>query len=185
MSNPSNPPILALYGGPGTGKSTTMAEVFSILKCWGRNIEQVGEVAKHHTWRKDYKALGHQGLIHGLQCFEYDLLAGEVEGIVTDTSPLLSINYARGRHASREFREYVATDWNSRNTIDVFLERGARPYNTHGRRQSEESARHEDKKILELLDACAIDYHVLPVGGPETAQRLCMMLDQAMGYVER
>ena len=43
-----------LFGGPGTGKSTTSAAVFSLLKMHGVNAELITEFAKDLTWEKRY-----------------------------------------------------------------------------------------------------------------------------------
>lgn len=38
--------VVNLFGGPGCGKSTTMARLFADLKTRGLNVEMVSEFAK-------------------------------------------------------------------------------------------------------------------------------------------
>ena len=38
--------VINLFGGPGCGKSTTMARLFADLKTMGYNVEMVSEFAK-------------------------------------------------------------------------------------------------------------------------------------------
>ena len=38
--------VINLFGGPGCGKSTTMARLFADLKARGYNVEMVSEFAK-------------------------------------------------------------------------------------------------------------------------------------------
>jgi len=42
--------LVNLFAGPGTGKSTTMAGLFSELKFMGVNCEQAPEFAKEKVW---------------------------------------------------------------------------------------------------------------------------------------
>ena len=42
--------IVNLYGGPGTGKSTTAAALFAEMKIRGVNCEYIQEYAKDKAW---------------------------------------------------------------------------------------------------------------------------------------
>ncbi len=42
--------IINLLGGPGSGKSTTAAGLFNIMKTEGMSVEFAGEFAKDLTW---------------------------------------------------------------------------------------------------------------------------------------
>lgn len=44
--------VINLWGGPGCGKSTTMARIFSELKVKGYNVEMVSEFAKDLVYEK-------------------------------------------------------------------------------------------------------------------------------------
>ena len=52
--------VVNLYGGPGSGKSTTAAGIFSELKMLGLNTELVTEYAKDKVWEKHESILDNQ-----------------------------------------------------------------------------------------------------------------------------
>lgn len=152
-----SPLIVALYGGPGTGKSTTAAMLFAKLKLRGHNAELVTEYAKDLTWEQRTAALGNQPYVTAKQIWHLDRLSDQVDVIVTDTSPLLALIY--GHDLMDEFKAYVKADWMSRRTMDIFLRRDpAREYNPRGRSQSETQAVRLDNDILDLLLYTGTDY---------------------------
>lgn len=64
------PLVVNLFGGPGVGKSTGAAKVFSELKLLGVNCELVGEFAKDKTWEHNSTALS---------CQEYVLVNSHID----------------------------------------------------------------------------------------------------------
>lgn len=156
------PLIVSLYAGPGTGKSTTSALVFGALKQAGHNVEFVPEVAKDFTWEKRWATLGQQSYVIAKQLRNYDRLNGQVDAIVTDTSPLLGLIYGDpAAHSSPEafhhFTNWLKADWAGRRTLNVFLTRDPdRGYNPAGRSQTEKEALALDDRIRGLLDALSV-----------------------------
>jgi hypothetical protein len=147
------PLIATLSSGPGAGKSTTAAALFSRFKQNGVNCEFVHEVAKDFTWENRQFALGHQAYLIAKQLRNYDRLYGQVDLIITDTSPLLAGIYApRDMRGREEFLAWVEQDWAERKTIDFFLNRDphVRPYNEAGRRQTFAEAQALDDRIKAL-----------------------------------
>lgn len=57
--------VINLFGGPGCGKSTGAAYIFSLLKMKGMNVELVTEFAKDKTWEHNSKALTCQPYVFG------------------------------------------------------------------------------------------------------------------------
>lgn len=156
------PLIVAFYGGPGTGKSTTAALVFGALKQRGYNVEIVHEVAKDLTWEQRHRALSHQPYVAAKQMFRYDRLTGQVDAIISDTSTLLSLIYAKTSDSPLRdiaFQEWIVADWRARRTLNIVLRRNIeRPYNPSGRSQSELEAQNLDAKILGMLDQHRFPY---------------------------
>lgn len=151
-------PILTLYGGPGTGKSTTAALLFANLKLDGRNVELAHEVAKDYTWEGSYQKLAYQPLVTAKQLWSYERLQGRVDLIITDTSPLYALIY--GQNLPQSYFDWVLDDYRRRKHINVFLRRNTeRPYNPSGRRQSAASAASLDVEIKGMLTYHGIDHY--------------------------
>lgn len=153
---------VGLYGGPGTGKSTTAALVFGALKQLGRNVEFVPEYAKDLTWERAHGKLAFQPYVIGKQMWRLERLRGQVDAIITDTSTLLGLMYAT--EVPNEFRDWVVADYKAHPTYNVFLSRDElRPYNPAGRSQTRSEAEGFDLRIKDLLDDLSIPYDVLRV----------------------
>src|SRR6185437_1604466 len=121
-----------LYGGPGTGKSTTAAQTFALLKQAGRNVELVREFAKDLTWEDRQQTLGFQPYIAAKELWHIERLEGQVEAVVADTSPLLSLIYGAGTN-NPLFEDWLVDEHGRHDTLDVFLHRDpARGYNPRG-----------------------------------------------------
>lgn len=162
-----DPLIVALYGGPGTGKSTTAAIVFGILKQKGYSVELVHEVAKDFTWEERWQTLTHQPYVVAKQLRNYDRCYGKVDVIVTDTSSLLGLIYMGSElppEVAHAFRSWVVADWKARRTLNVFLHRDpSRPYDTAGRKESLAEAQVIDSRTLGLLYALSVPTRELTV----------------------
>lgn len=145
--------VVNLYGGPGTGKSTTAAGLFSKLKQRGVNCELVTEYAKDKVWDEHYSIFSNQIYIFGKQYHRIHRLLDKVDVIVTDAPLLHSIFYSQNMPGS--FKQLVLDVHNSLNTLNIFLTR-CRKYNPSGRMQTEEEAKRIDSKLLIMLK----NYHV-------------------------
>ena len=141
--------VVNLYGGPGTGKSTTAAGVFSGLKMRGCNVELVTEVAKDLVWGERMFDLSNQILVFGEQYHRLFRLKGKVECIITDSPLFLSVVY--GENETDTFKALVQEKYNEFENVDIFLER-EKEYNPIGRTQkTEEEAVEVDKKVIDGL----------------------------------
>jgi hypothetical protein len=101
--------VVNLFGGPGCGKSTGAAYVFSRLKEAGVNVELVTEFAKDLTWDKS-DALNDQLYMFANQFHRlYRCKRSGVDIVVTD-SPLLLSNLYRDKQSpffAKPFTDYV------------------------------------------------------------------------------
>jgi hypothetical protein len=141
--------LINLFGGPGTGKSTTAAGVFHQLKLQGVNCEMALEYAKDKVWEESEQVLGNQLYVFGKQFHRVWRLLGKVDIIITDSPLLNSILYYEDKNPF--FPEMVVFEHSRLNNLDVLLER-VKDYNPAGRLQSEEKARALDVKIKGILD---------------------------------
>jgi Cdc6-like AAA superfamily ATPase len=149
--------VVNLYGGPGTGKSTTAAEVYSMLKKAGLNAELVTEYAKEKVWDKHFNMLDNQLYITAKQYHRQFRLLNQLDVIVTDSPLLLSLYYnKRSKTPTSEpdviehFEGMVIGLFNSFNNMNIFLKR-QKEYNPKGRMQTEEEAKQIDIEISKLL----------------------------------
>lgn len=156
---------VTLYGGPGTGKSTTRALVFGELKQRGLNIEEAPEYAKELVWEEATGKLGFQPYIIAKQMWRMRRLEGQVDAIITDTSTLLSLVYGGPENGvTPAFRDWVIDEYKSQNGLDFYLTRDpSRPYNPKGRTQNLSEAREADEQIRSLLHAYDIPYSEIQV----------------------
>jgi energy-coupling factor transporter ATP-binding protein EcfA2 len=141
--------IINLFGGPGSGKSTTAYTLAGMMKAAHMNIELVTEYAKDLVWTERHKCIKCQPLIFGKQLHRVERLIGKVDYIITDSPILLSIIYNSSYPPS--FNQMVLDIFGSMNNFNFFLRRGERPYNEIGRCQNREQAVEIDNEIFKFL----------------------------------
>lgn len=150
--------VVNLYGGPGTGKSTNAARLFTMLKDEGIEVELVTEYAKDLVWEDRMKTLDNQLYVFAKQHHRINRLLGKVDVIITDSPLLLSVLYGRlnNNNISETFEKLVCEVHSEMNTLDVFLNR-VKPYNPNGRLQTEEEAKKIDAITKNLLGECCLE----------------------------
>ena len=149
--------IVNLYGGPGTGKSTGAAYIFSKLKMQGIDAEYVTEFAKDKVWEGSPEAFKCQFYISGKQAFRVSRCFGKVDIIVTDSPIRLGKVYT-----DRPALQAACTEEANRYrncSLDIFLRR-TKSYNPNGRNQTEEESNNLDQRIRDMLIADAVEYIV-------------------------
>ena len=149
--------VINLFGGPGCGKSTGAAYIFSLLKMKGMNVELVTEFAKDKTWEHNSKALTCQPYVFGKQSYRMDRCADEVDIIITDSPLFLSAMYNFDSDIEPEFTQTVIKKFNEFENYNFFLKR-LKEYNPKGRNQTEEEAKELDNKIKTNLNKFNIEY---------------------------
>lgn len=140
--------VVNLFGGPGTGKSTVMADIFARLKWKGINCEMAPEFAKEKVWEESFKTLGNQIYVFGKQQHSIYRLLDKVDVIITDSPLLFSCYYGKG---SASFHALVWEQHERLDSINIFLER-EKEYNPIGRIQNEEEAKKIDESLKMLLN---------------------------------
>lgn len=151
--------VINLYGGPGTGKSTTCAAIFAKLKLSGVNCEMALEYAKDKVWEGSRHVLDNQLYVFGKQHHRICRLLGKVDIIISDSPLLNSILYYQDENP--HFPAMVAFEHSRLNNFNVFLQR-VKPYNPAGRLQDEAQAHALDAKIQEILKSLGEDYFSTP-----------------------
>lgn len=150
--------IINLFAGPGTGKTTVSADVFSALKKKHINCELVPEYAKDLTWQESYKVLQNQFYVWGKQHQRIFRLKDKVDVVVTDSPFLLSIVYDTlfrtklNKPKNTLFHQLIYQEYNEFKNLNFFLKRDSTlPYIEHGRNQKLEEAKELDNHILTML----------------------------------
>lgn len=142
-----------LLGGPDVGKSTTAADVFAAMKRERRSIEHVGEYVKSWAYQRRKVNPYDQPYLTGKQMqYEYRFLSSGVDLVVTDSPLLLSCVYAPTKEMSDALHSLIALYERDFPSINIFLNRSNRPYDSRGRYQDEKEAKRIDGEILTALD---------------------------------
>lgn len=153
-----------LYAGPGAGKSTTAAMLFAKLKICGYSIELVSEYVKGWAISKRPVVGFDQIYLMGKQLnYEYRFLSNGIQNIVTDSPVLLSACYTRAYYpglgdVATHMEAIIAEYERQHPSINIFLDRGDKPYSTEGRYQTKEQAQLLDTVVKESLDRLNIPY---------------------------
>lgn len=152
--------VVNFFSGPGAGKSTLAAGVFSQLKMKGVNAELVTEFAKEMTWEKNQKALSNQVYMLGNQLQRIYRCQDQVDVVVTDSPLLLNIIYNHDPLLGTSFYNLVVDLFQSYNNINYFIKR-IKEYNPAGRNETKEEAVEIDSKLLQLLGDNKISFRIL------------------------
>lgn len=170
--------VISLYGGPGTGKSTTAAAVFAELKYRGINCEIVTEYAKDKAWEfgKAFmrgvsdqiempvpKVFQAQEYIFGQQHFRLRRAADEVDVIITDSPLLLGLVYMPENFDIPSMRGAIVEAYERYDNLDVMLTR-VKKYNPNGRFQTFEEAKQKDIEVREVLKGLEIEAEEILAG---------------------
>jgi adenylate kinase family enzyme len=164
--------VVNLFAGPGAGKSTACAQIYSELKWLGVNCEMALEYAKDKVWEESVKLLENQDYIFGKQLHRINRLINKVDVIITDSPLLLSIIYDATK--SENFKKHVIEIHNRFENFNFFIER-EKPYNESGRTQKENEAKIIDNRIKNLLKELNISYSTV-VGNKREIERLSTII---------
>lgn len=150
--------VVNLYGGPGTGKSTSAAYLVYLMKANGLNVELVREYVKDWAWEGRKFNAYDQLYFMGKQLRKESMLYGKVDAIVTDSPVMLGVYYAKRfsppsvaegvRAATLAYYRQAAED--GHNHVHIFLRR-TKVYNPLGRYQTEQEATDIDVDLLDFM----------------------------------
>ena len=141
--------VVNLFGGPGCGKSTTAAWLFSELKKRRVSCEYITEFAKDLTWEGNKTALACQEYVFGNQSYRMARVKDKVDVLITDSPLPLSIVYNKDLKEP-EFSTLVWQAFNKYDNVNFLLSRGD-TYETTGRNETKEEAEKIDEFILNTL----------------------------------
>ncbi len=162
--------IICLWGGPGTGKSTTCAGLFSRLKKLGYNIEMNREYIKDWVWEKRELLDGDQVYITAKQARKERIyMKAGLDFIITD-SPLALTTFYGGIYDKYE-KEFNACKQIVKQHHQFCKDLGykinhyflvrTKQYNPSGRNQTAEEAVDFDSRIQIFLKEYPINHKTL------------------------
>lgn len=160
--------VINLFAGPGAGKSTTAAGVFSGLKQLGVSCELVTEVVKDMVWDKAFEVIRDQHLLFAKQRHRIIRLKGQVDYVVTDSPIILGIIYS---DSSPAFTEVMMEEFRAMKSMNYLLTR-VKDFVPAGRMQTEREAQEIDDACLALLNVYGIPYTKVEGGTIQTIQRI-------------
>ncbi len=129
--------VVNLFGAPCSGKSATMARLFSAMKAAGFNVEMAPEVVKDAVYSNDKYILRDQLLSFALQRKKLKQMEGKVDYVITDAPLLLSLIY--GEKQAAPFYDLVLKEFYSFDNVNFFLNCDF-PYEQTGRIEDEAEA---------------------------------------------
>jgi len=155
----SKPITINLFAGPGSGKSTSAAAIFSLLKMHDVNAELITEFAKDLTWEERHRTLTNQYYVWGKQHHRMWRIKDQVEVMVTDSPLLLGLIY--GKNNASCFNETVLNSFNEEfDNMNYFLVR-MKKFNPKGRNQTKEESEELDNEVSAMLERNAIMYQAV------------------------
>jgi len=154
--------VINLFGGPGVGKSTTAAGVFSLLKLHDIECELVPEFAKDLVWEERFKTFKDQQYIFGKQHHRLWRVKDQVDVVVTDCPLMLSIIYGKLYGTTTlAFESNVIDVIKSFKNKNIILSR-TKKYNSNGRNETEDQAKEVDEMVKRSLEGNKMPWVDIP-----------------------
>lgn len=161
--------VINIAGGPGTGKTTIAAELFSKLKEKGYEVENVSEFAKELVWEGRSEAFDDRLYMHGEQNHRLMQMNGKLDFIITD-SPLFLTSVYNNYYLKNKFPASYNKMINTV-TLETFklynnkvylLQRGTN-YKIIGRRENKKEALQIDEALIMYLKKNKIKFMSLSI----------------------
>jgi ABC-type oligopeptide transport system ATPase subunit len=159
--------IINLIGSSGSGKSTTAAGLFFLMKIRGMKVELIHEYAKYLTWTKQFSKLENQAIVLGKQYQSQKDLLGQVDYIITDSPLLLSKVYTNDNYP-QEIKDVAVDLFREFDNLTFFIKR-VKPFVQLGRNENEEESDRIAKLIKIVLYGENVPY--IEIDGDENAPK--------------
>ena len=178
--------VINLFGGPGCGKSTTMARLFADLKSQGLNVEMVSEFAKDLVYEHRQETMKDELYIFAKQHHRMFRVNDKVDVIITDRPLLLTNIYAKLYLPEDDFRDdlirLVRTTFNGYMNYNILLNREGIEYKTEGRLQDLEQSKEIDEMTLKELVLARQSYSMIRTNNYELILESVLSRINMMSY---
>lgn len=164
--------LINFFGGPGIGKSTQAADLFTMMKKNNLDVELTFEFPKLLAWDKNIEALKDQFFVTANQHRNISRLYGQVDYIIIDSPILLGTIYKKkydinneysDNFYGEEFDNFIISLFKKYNSLNIFLEREEKSFNQLGRIQSYDESIIIDEEIKNKLRINDIPFMTFPV----------------------
>lgn len=149
--------IVNLWGAPSSGKSTTAAGLFFLMKINKKKVELVTEYAKNLIWSERLKMFDEQIYVLAKQNHSQSRLKNKVDYVITDSPLPLAIHYAPKNYLP-SFNSLVMEQFNCYENINILLKRTSHTYENIGRKHNEKEAVQIHLDLIELMKENNIPY---------------------------
>jgi len=165
--------------GPGAGKSTTAAWLFSELKYKQVSVELVTEYVKSWATQKRNVNSFDQIYLFGKQMqYEFRFLGSGVKNIVTDSPLVLSAVYADYYYPElnlgQPLLQLMKSYEKSHPSVNIFLRRNDKKYIQEGRYQTYEQAKHVDQLVQQYVTEHLTNVHFVDYNNRESILNIAL-----------
>lgn len=152
--------IVQMVSGPCSGKSTTSAGLFSLMKLKTKQkVELVTEVIKDYVYDDNKEAMADQVLITAQQNHRLRRLQGKVDFVISDASLLNGVIYNEFYDDVDNLSTSISRKLYNQYDNMVFLLPRKPEYDQYGRSQTLEEAQFIDELFVKNLDELGIQYY--------------------------
>ena len=169
-----------IFGGPGSGKSTTASGLFHEMKKHWIRAEYVQEFAKELVWADSSHMLSEQNYIFAEQEHRLNRLRQKVDVAVSDSPLLLSSFYAPPLYPD-SFHQSVFDFFHSYDNLNIFVER-SHEYMLEGRVQGEEDADELASRMKVYLIANGVPFWSIAASDAAPVRLLGWLVQR--GYIQ-
>ena len=148
--------IVNIFAGPGAGKSTLSALLYSELKRQHVEVEYVNEYPKQLVYEENVLSLQNQILVFATQHHRIWTAARHNQIVITDSPILLSTIYNAG--ISEHFEALIHEMHHKFTNLNIVLKRVDSFHSMTGRIHTLQESTVIDNKIREVLDTLQEDY---------------------------
>ena len=160
MEDKRNTIVINLFGGPGSGKSTTAAGLFYFFKLFGLSCELCTEWIKECVYEDRKEPFDNQIYTFAKQHKRLLDLENKVDFIITDSPILLSSVYGKMIYEKEQFDEFVLLQYMKFHNYNVFLQRPIN-FEESGRVHNKETSIQKDREIRNLLESYGITHNYI------------------------
>lgn len=162
--------VINLWGAPGSGKSTTAAGLFFLMKINKWKVEQVTEFAKELVWDQHHAFFGDQMSIFAQQNRRILRLEDHNLDFAITDSPLPLPAFYREQGYLASFENLVVEQFSRYNNLNYLLKR-KHSFETIGRRHSEAQAMEIEHSLEAFMQRLGIPYTPMDAN-PQTPQAI-------------